>query len=68
MLFGKLLPAWARLGPLSTSFTLRRRSHRRFSASRSRGRSPKWGGEAVSRLDGRGISLSTASTSLIRAA
>jgi hypothetical protein len=43
MLFGKLLPAWARLGPLSTSSALRLRSHRRFPASRSRGRSPKMG-------------------------
>jgi hypothetical protein len=43
MLFGKLLPAWARLGPLSTSFALRLCSHRRFPASRSRGRSPKMG-------------------------
>jgi hypothetical protein len=32
-------------------------SHRRLPAIRSRGRSPKWGGGAVSRLDGRGISL-----------
>jgi len=53
---GKLLPAWARLGPLSASHSLRNSSHRRLPRFFARGRSPKWGGEAVSRLDGRGIS------------
>ena len=41
---GKLLPAWARLGPLSMSGSLRRHSHRRLPATdRCRGRSPKVG-------------------------
>jgi hypothetical protein len=59
-ILGKLLPAWARLGPLSMNVALPLRSHRRLPANRLRGRSPKWGGGAVSRLDGRGISLSIA--------
>jgi hypothetical protein len=41
---GKLLPAWARLGPLSVSCSLRIHSHRRLPATHfCRGRSPKVG-------------------------
>ncbi len=41
---GKLLPAWARLGPLSMSFPLRRKLTQTVARdSRHRGRSPKIG-------------------------
>ena len=54
--FGKWLPAWARLGPLSMSDSFRNHSYRRFSA-RFALTLAQQGGLAVSRLDGRGFSL-----------
>ena len=57
ILLGKWLAAWARLGPFSTSCPFRFNPHRRFPALRSAPALAQQGGLAVSRLDGRGISL-----------
>ena len=57
ILIGKRLRAWARLGPLSRKHALRYAFHRRFPTLIASALAQQ-GGMAVSRLDGRGVSLS----------
>jgi hypothetical protein len=56
--YRNLLQAWARLGPLSLFRAFRPVTDRRLIATVPPRSLTQWGGMAVSRLDGRGFSLS----------